>query len=197
VTLYIVCFAAFQLLLHGYTGRTRIALWTQFSNRRRLAFQPVIGFFANPHIVGVDLSANPTATQVIGAVRTAMLEAFEHQELPLSLLLDAAMAQNTGLAQHPALGAAHLQFDLGRSFSTSIGALQIVPEALAPGPTELALQVHAAEQEGGLMLTARGRSSWLRPDAVHRVLRNLQDVLDLMSRAPETPASQFRTLVER
>ena len=46
-TLFMVLLAAFQVLLHRYSGQTDVAVGTPVANRRLPETEPLIGFFVN------------------------------------------------------------------------------------------------------------------------------------------------------
>ena len=52
--------AAFQVLLHRYTGQDDIAVGTPIAGRGRTELEGLIGFFVNTLVLRTDLSGNPT-----------------------------------------------------------------------------------------------------------------------------------------
>ena len=65
VSLFMLLIAAFQLLLHRYTGQTDIVVGTAVANRARSDIERVVGFFANNIALRTDLSGNPTVTELL------------------------------------------------------------------------------------------------------------------------------------
>src|SRR5262249_55463891 len=55
-TLFMVLLAAFQALLHRYSGREDIVVGTDVANRRRAEVEGLIGFFINQLALRTDLS---------------------------------------------------------------------------------------------------------------------------------------------
>ena len=82
-TLFMILLAAFQKLLHEYTGKNDILVSSPFSNRTEGIFQQTIGSFDITHILRTNFSDNPTFKELLIRVRTIVLEAHENQELPL------------------------------------------------------------------------------------------------------------------
>ena len=58
-TLFTVLLAAFNILLHRYTGERHIRLWTNFANRNQPCTHEVCGWFSQTHILSMDLSGEP------------------------------------------------------------------------------------------------------------------------------------------
>jgi pristinamycin I synthase-3/4 len=58
-TLFMTLLAAFDVLLHHYTGKTDIVVGTDVANRNRAGTESLIGFFVNQLVLRADLSGNP------------------------------------------------------------------------------------------------------------------------------------------
>ncbi|HEY3580096.1 MAG TPA: amino acid adenylation domain-containing protein, partial [Pyrinomonadaceae bacterium] len=86
-TLYMTLLAAFQVLLHRYTGQDDILVGSPAAARSRAAFSNVVGYFVNPIVLRADLSSNPSFTDFLNSVRRTVLDAFAHQDYPFALLV--------------------------------------------------------------------------------------------------------------
>jgi non-ribosomal peptide synthetase component F len=89
VTLYMTVLAAFDVLLHYYTGRNDIVAGTNVSNRGRLETDQLIGFFVNQLPMRVDLSGDPEFRELLSRVRGVTIDAYAHQEVPFDRLVEA------------------------------------------------------------------------------------------------------------
>ena len=85
--------AAFQALLHRYSGQDDIVVGSPIANRNRAETEGLIGFFVNMLALRTDLSGDPSFRALLGRVREVALGAFEHQDLPLELLIEALQPQ--------------------------------------------------------------------------------------------------------
>jgi amino acid adenylation domain-containing protein len=88
VTPFMTGLAAFQVLLHRYTGEHDIVVGSPVANRRQPATEGVIGFFTNTLVLRSDLSGNPSFRALVDRVRETTLAAYEHQELPFERLVE-------------------------------------------------------------------------------------------------------------
>lgn len=86
-TLYITLLAAFNALLHRYTGQNDLIVGSTFANRNRSAWQEVIGFFVNTLPLRNKFSSDFSFREWLRCVRQTALEASAHQELPLAKLV--------------------------------------------------------------------------------------------------------------
>ncbi|HXV37366.1 MAG TPA: condensation domain-containing protein, partial [Myxococcota bacterium] len=86
-TPFVVLIAAFDLLLHAYTGECDIAVATPVAGRDRPEFERVVGFFANSVVLRSDLSGDPTFLALLARVRETVLGALSHQRAPVERVL--------------------------------------------------------------------------------------------------------------
>ncbi len=87
-TLYMTLLAAFQAMLARYTGQEDILVGSPVAGRTRAEWNNVAGYFVNLLVMRADLSANPSFKTFLGRVRQTVLDAFEHQDYPLALLIE-------------------------------------------------------------------------------------------------------------
>lgn len=88
-TLFMVLLAAYQILLSKFTGQQDIAVGTPVAGRTRTELQSVIGLFVNTLVIRNSPLPELTAQAYLAEVRSACLEAFEHQDVPFDHVLRA------------------------------------------------------------------------------------------------------------
>ncbi len=86
VTVYAFMYAAFCVLLHSYTGRTRLTVWTNLHNRSRTHAAEVVGWFVSSHMLGVDLRDNPSGVELVQKLQKDLTMAHRYMHVPLSHL---------------------------------------------------------------------------------------------------------------
>ena len=88
VTTFMALFAAFQVLLHRYTGRRDLVVGTPLAGRSQVETEGLIGLFVNLAPLRTDLAGDPTFREVLGRVRDGLLGAHLHQDLPFERLVE-------------------------------------------------------------------------------------------------------------
>jgi len=87
-TLFMTLLAAFQVLLHRYSGQDDIAVGTPIAGRGRTEQEGLIGFFVNTLVLRSNLTGNPAFTELLAKVRETALGAYTHQDLPFEKLVE-------------------------------------------------------------------------------------------------------------
>jgi hypothetical protein len=85
-TVQVVTFAAFVIWMRSLTGRSAIAALTTFRNRADPRLEEGVGWFANSHIVGVNVSGEQSGQELIEEVRNVMYQSSAYQGIPAPLL---------------------------------------------------------------------------------------------------------------
>src|SRR5262249_24180342 len=92
-TPYMTLLAAFQVLLHRYSGQEDFALGTPIAGRTRPELEGLIGCFVNTLVLRADLAGEPSFRALVRRVRRVAIEAYGHQELPYEKLVEAVQPQ--------------------------------------------------------------------------------------------------------
>ncbi|MGZ4032453.1 MAG: amino acid adenylation domain-containing protein, partial [Tumebacillaceae bacterium] len=88
VTLYMLLLAAFQTLLHRYTGQDDILVGSPTANRAAREAEGLIGFFVNMLVMRTDFSGELTFRELLGQVRDVALAALANQDVPFEKLVE-------------------------------------------------------------------------------------------------------------
>jgi amino acid adenylation domain-containing protein len=205
-TLFMVLFAAFQVLLTRYTGQEDVVVGVPIANRTRTELESLIGFFVNTLVFRTDSSGNPTIRELLQRVRRTSLDAYAHQDLPFEKLVE-ELQPRRDLSRNPLC---QVMFQL---FAAGAGGTRPAEQprssralAIERDTAKFDLTVHIFE-EGGGGLSAKLEYSADLFDArtIARMARHYRQVLEAFANAPEeriwqvallTPAEQRQILVE-
>jgi non-ribosomal peptide synthetase component F len=84
VSLFMVLFAAFNVVAARLSGQQDVVIGTPVAGRRSLYVEHVVGFFINMLALRMDLSGEPTFRQLLKRVKETTVSAFAHQDVPLA-----------------------------------------------------------------------------------------------------------------
>jgi amino acid adenylation domain-containing protein len=88
VTLFMTLLAAFNILLHRYSGQSDIVVGSPIAGRNQIETEGLIGFFVNTLALRTRFQGNPTFRDVLNQVRSVALGAYAHQDLPFEKLVE-------------------------------------------------------------------------------------------------------------
>jgi aspartate racemase len=100
VTLFMVLMAAYQILLHRYTGEQDIVVGTPIAGRPVAETEDLIGLFINTLAIRARISGESTVRDFLNHVKQVALGAYAHQDLPFERLVKELQPDRT-LAHNP------------------------------------------------------------------------------------------------
>lgn len=87
-TLFMTLLAAFQVLLHRYSGQADILVGSPIANRNRAETERLMGVLLNTLVLRTDLSGNPRFREVLQRVKEVTLGAYTNQDVPFEKLVE-------------------------------------------------------------------------------------------------------------
>ncbi|MEU8898509.1 condensation domain-containing protein [Nocardia sp. NPDC048505] len=93
VSLFVVLLAAFYLTLARRSGQRDIVVGTPTTGRGRREFQDLIGYFNSTVALRTDFTAERVLPELLARVRSSVLGALEHQEIPFDRVVHALAGQ--------------------------------------------------------------------------------------------------------
>lgn len=185
VTLHMIMLAAFQTLLHRYSGQDDIVVGCPVSVRNEQV-DDLVGFFANVLPFRVSLSGEPTFAELVARVSDVCLDVYEHPDMPLEPVMR-ALQQDGRSPKAPLFQAImvieHEGAGLDRMGEARVEVLPHEHEAVA---TDVALVVRAGRE---LRVAIQYRTDLWDAHTAERMLGHFLTLLGAASSAPETPVT--------
>ncbi|MGP5562516.1 amino acid adenylation domain-containing protein [Vreelandella alkaliphila] len=89
ISLFTVLLAAFQGLLHRYSGQQEIRVGVPVANRQRQEIERVIGFFVNTLVLRNNIDSRHSFETILTQCQDAVIGALAHSNLPFEQLVEA------------------------------------------------------------------------------------------------------------
>ena len=206
-TLATTLLAAFQALLHRYSGQEDIVVGSVLSGRERPELSPLVGYFINPVALRADFSGAPTFAAFLRQARQTMLDAFTHQDYPLALL-----AEQLTLQRDPGrppifetmfiMQQAQLFADQGLSAlalglpgaNMDLGDLSVESLTLGGLPAQFDLTLMMAEVPDGLAAALHYNTALFDSETAARMLLHLERLLQGVIADPQQPLARIPLL---
>ncbi|HVO10121.1 MAG TPA: amino acid adenylation domain-containing protein, partial [Vicinamibacteria bacterium] len=191
-TLFVVVLAAFQVLLHRYTGRLDVIVGSPVAGRTRSELEGLVGFFVNMLALRVDLSGDPSFREVVRRVRESVLGAQAHQELPFERLVE-ELEPGRDPNRSPLF---EVVFAFQNTPRRSLALAGLVPSALGARveTTRFDLECHVAESAAGLGVTIRYSTDLFEAASVERMLEHYGTLLESVAGDPDQAISRLSML---
>jgi amino acid adenylation domain-containing protein len=191
-TLFMTLLAAFNVLLHRYTGQDDILIGSPVAGRNRAEVEGLIGFFVNTVVLRGDLSGNPTFNDVIARVKKSATGAYANQELPFELLVDELKPERT-LTQTPLFQIAFaLQQTQARTFQ--LGAVRGELLAFDSGTAKFDLALSMEESADGIAGALEYNSDLFDAATIARMAVHFEQLLTRVAADPSQPLSAVELL---
>ncbi|MGA2224692.1 MAG: amino acid adenylation domain-containing protein, partial [Syntrophobacteraceae bacterium] len=194
VTLFMTLLAAFQALLHRYTGQDDIIVGSPIANRNRLETEGLIGFFANTLVLRTDLSGNPTFRKLLVRVREMALGAYAHQDLPFERLVEELHVARD-LSYNP-LFQVMLVFQNASLEPLQLSGLTLTPLATETGSAKFDLTLELIEGPRGLAGSIEYNTDLFDSDTIERMAGHFQILLQGIIANPDSRLSELQLLTE-
>ncbi|MFC4017178.1 amino acid adenylation domain-containing protein [Micromonospora sp. GCM10011542] len=92
-TPYMVLLAGFAALLSRISGDEDVVVGVSTAGRDTAELTPLIGMFVNPVALRCDLTGDPSFAELLGRVRTGLVDAMEHGQTPFQRIVEAVAPQ--------------------------------------------------------------------------------------------------------
>lgn len=190
-TTFMTFMAAFQSLLQHYSGQDDFAVGVTVAGRSRPETEGLIGYFINDLPLRADLLGDPTFRELLGRVRTRVLQVFEHQEMPfIQLVRDLNPPRSP--SRQP-LVQAEMVFQNTPTASQELPGLEWSDspgiEETAGADFELSLSVD--QNDVGYEFSLSYRADLFEAETAQRILTDLRALLKAATSQPDQSLSQL------
>lgn len=195
VTLFMTLFAAYQTLLHRYSGQNDIVIGSPVAGRNRSELENLIGFFLNMLVLRADLSGNPTFLELLVRVREICLEAYAHQDLPFEKLVE-ELRPKRDLSYNPFFQVT-FAIQHGPRFQLDLPGLTAMDVDVDPGTARFDLNLVMREEESGLQGYIDYNTDLFDASTIERMTEHFQGLLAGIVADPNEPIDNLPLLTER
>jgi amino acid adenylation domain-containing protein len=183
-SLFMVLVAAYQALLHRYSGEDNIALAYPAANRNRFGVVNTVGFFVNTLLLASDFSDNPTFTELLRRVRNTLLDNYEHQDVPFEQVMDAALSTRPDGKLPPVQTMFVLQEDPLQGVTAP--GLTLRWQEMGNGTSKLDLIIMIEEHSTGLEVVAEYNPDLFEAETIRALLQHFQTLVEAVTESPDT-----------
>jgi amino acid adenylation domain-containing protein len=194
-TLFMTLLAAFQVLLHRYTGQDDISVGTPVANRNRAEIEDLIGCFINTLVMRIDISGDPSFRELLRRAREVALGAYAHQDLPFEKLVEVLKPERD--MSRPSLFQVMLILqNVPREIDVAGRGLTLSALKIDKGTSNFDLTLTMVEEAKGLNATAEYNTDLFKAETIERLLQHLQTLLEGAVANPDQRVSTLPILTK-
>jgi amino acid adenylation domain-containing protein len=194
VTLFMTLVAAFQVLLHRYSGQDDIVIGAPTAGRTNLEVEGLIGFFVNTLVLRTDHSGDPTFRDLLARVRGVALEAYANQDMPFEELVEVLNLQ-CDPGRHPLFQVMFVFHDTTEDKlllnEVSVDALKV-----SRATTKFDLTLELSETLDGLTGLLEYATDLFFEPTIARLIGHFQTLLEGIITQPDARLSELPLLTE-
>ncbi|AJE23910.1 non-ribosomal peptide synthetase [Azotobacter chroococcum] len=184
-TLFAVLLAAWQSLLHRYSGQEDIRVGVPVAGRSLPETEGVLGCFVNTLVLRGTPSADKPFRQLLGELQQASREALAHQELPFDQLVEALQPQRS-LGHHPLFQVAFNHQTVDFSALHELPGLRVAPFDPGAAGAQFDLGLDTEEDPDGRLSGFVGYACELfETPRIERLVRHFLRLLEGLCDDPE------------
>ncbi|MEU1494263.1 amino acid adenylation domain-containing protein [Streptomyces sp. NPDC005776] len=192
-TPYAVLLTAFQVLISRYTGQPDVSVGTVVSGRTRPELQQLIGYGINTVVMRGSWADDPGFGELLDRTTGAVLDAFDHQEVPFARLVD-ELQPDRDMSRTPLHQVAFTMHEQ-RIDALALPGLTVEQYGRSETVAKYDLTLQIEEGPDGSLGGALNYATALFDHAtVNRMTGHLRRLLDEVTARPGVPVSRLRIL---
>jgi len=191
-TLFMTLLAAFQTLIHRYTGQDDIIVGSPVAGRNRMDVEGLIGFFVNTLMLRTDFCGDPNFRELLGRVRKVALDAYAHQDLPFEKLVEELHPHRS--SSHSPLFQVLFVLQNAPTRALRLTGLTTTPLKVESETATFDLSLVIDEEVNSLKGTIEYNTDLFNEGTVSRMIGHLQTLLEHIVSDPGTPISRLALL---
>ncbi|MCX6319467.1 MAG: amino acid adenylation domain-containing protein [Bacteroidetes bacterium] len=184
LTLFMTLLAAFNLLLHKYTGQTDICVGTPVANRGQNESEPLIGLFVNTIPLRNKLDCGWSFRQLLSKVKQNVLMAFANQDVPFEKMVDRIIT-GRDLSRSPLFQVFFVLQPQAEEVAGEAGDIVLHTLENENHTCKFDLSFHFQETTSGIGLSVEYATDLFTQATIDRMVANFRQLLISVTRNPD------------
>jgi amino acid adenylation domain-containing protein len=194
VTLFMMLMAAYQILLHRYTGEEDIVVGTPIAGRQQPETEALIGLFINTLAMRGNLAGNPTAHEFLQRTKQVALGAYAHQDLPFERLVKEIQPERT--AAHNPLFQVMFVLQSEEILPLQLTGLKAEHFRIDNVMANFDLTLDVVEKDDQLECLFESNADLFESETIERMMRHFEMLLNGIADNPGCRISELPLLTE-
>ncbi len=193
-TMFMVMLTAYAVLLHQYTAQEDIVIGSPVANRRPET-EPLIGPFAGPVALRVNLAGDPPLLEILRRVRDLTVDALSHADVPFEILVDKLNVRSI-LGRNP-LSQCYFFYQAAFLQPREVRGLTVTPLPDFGLGTHFELQMGLLERREGVRAQLEYNPDLFEAATIQQILNSYKRILEELVACPERRLAELPRPVPR
>jgi amino acid adenylation domain-containing protein len=194
VTPFMTHLAAFQALLHHYSGQADFTVGSPVSGRTHAGMEQLIGFFVNTLVLRARVGEHTTFRELLAQARESTLGALSHQDIPFEKLVEALQPRRD--LSRPPLFQVMLAYQQDLRVERALPGLTLHPLPVDSHSAKFDLTLSLTDMDEGLKATFEYNTDLYDEATVARMFEHLATLLRGAIAQPDRPLASLPLMEE-
>lgn len=194
-TLYMTLIAVFKVLLFRYTNHNDICIGSPVAGRQQQELESMIGFFVNTLAIRSYVSGENTFNEFLTQVKTVVLEALDHQEVPFEKIVE-VLGLERDMSRTPIF---QIQFALQNTpeiNNFSLDETTLIADTGKSIASRFDINFNVTEIKEGLHVSITYCSDLFKQSTIEQLLSHYEHLLTSVIHNPDIQISHLKMLTE-
>ncbi|MGH8890410.1 MAG: non-ribosomal peptide synthetase, partial [Acidothermaceae bacterium] len=191
-TQFMVLLAAFNVVLHRYSGQNDICVGTPIAGRSRVELESLIGYFTNTVVLRARFDEDPSFRALLAQVRNTAIEAYGHQDVSFKEVVQ-QLAPNRDRSHTPIFQVMFVLQNAAEDWDSLCGlALERIDHN--PDVAKFDITLGMGEHDGRLHASFEFNTDVFDTATIAQIGHHLTTILGSAVAEPDRPVSELAIL---
>lgn len=205
-TLYVTLLSAYHAFLHLLTGQNEILIGSPVNNRVRPELKQLVGYLTNPVVMKSTFNTDLKFLDLLGSVKSDVLNSLEHQELPFPNIMSeinykrdssrSPIFQTMFVFQKSNINDDFTPVLFGLTEEVNFGDIRIQPFSIQEKTSQFELELEVIEYKEELFFKWKYNTDLFSENTIVRFANYFTNFLNQISLNPSKLISEIRLMDE-
>ena len=193
-TLYMVLLAAYNILLHRYTGQEDIIVGSPTAGRPHADLESLAGMFVNTLALRNYVSGDKNFKCFLDEVKNNVLSALKNQDYQFEKLID-DLELKRDLSRTPLFDTLFVLQNMGIP-QTDVNGLKFIPFEFKNRVSKFDITLEAVEMSESIRFNLEYCTALFKRETMERLAKHFENILEQIVKNPDVEISEIKMLTE-
>ncbi|MGI8634584.1 MAG: condensation domain-containing protein, partial [Segetibacter sp.] len=194
-SLYMTLLSAYKILLYRYSNQQDISVGASIANRPQQEVEGLVGFFVNTLTLRDEVSDELSFTELLQQVRTTMIEAYEHQDVPFEKVVDAVI-KDRDASRSPLFQVMLVMLNTPEVPKLQLGNLALSSETFQSNVSKFDITFFVTPTARGLQGLVEYSTDLYKAETISRMTAHYIQLLQAIVKAPQQKIGKLPMLTQ-